>query len=149
MTFKCNILSTSIGCHGTSLIINQHCFMYDSTKPGHYLYQCWQSSMIWNWVSSMAYELKLQCQKWGKIFSGPTYRLLLSFFQSCHMFTGHLFHFSKLPLSFEINGIGQWLVHFTDLAGIVNTTVYKTEPISTGLTHGILSWFLTLPLCIN
>ena len=40
--------------------------------------------------------------------------------------------------------VWQYLVNFTGLAGIVNATVYKTEPIFTGLRHGKLSSFLTL-----
>ena len=37
-----------------------------------------------------------------------------------------------------------YLVNFRGLAGIGNTTVYKTKPIFTGLRHGKLSKFLTL-----
>ena len=51
---------------------------------------------------------------------------------------------SKLPGSIEIHGVRQYQVDFMALAGIVNATVYKTEPIFTGLGHGKLSWFLTL-----
>ena len=40
--------------------------------------------------------------------------------------------------SFEIHWGGQYLINFRDLAGIVNATVYKTEPIFTGLGHGKL-----------
>ena len=36
---------------------------------------------------------------------------------------------SKLPGSFEIHWVRQYLVNYTGLAGIVNATVYKTEPI--------------------
>ena len=44
---------------------------------------------------------------------------------------------SKLP--FEIHWVRQYLVNFTGLAGIINTIVYKTEPIFTGHGHGNLS----------
>ena len=44
----------------------------------------------------------------------------------------------------EIYWVRQYLVNFTGLPGIVNVTVYKTEPIFTGLGHGKLSWFWTL-----
>ena len=43
------------------------------------------------------------------------------------------------PGSFEIHWVRQYLVDFIGLAGIVNATVYKTEPIITGLGHGKLS----------
>ena len=46
---------------------------------------------------------------------------------------------SKLPRSFEIRWVRQYLVNFTGLADIVNTTVNKTEPIFTGLGRGKLS----------
>ena len=45
---------------------------------------------------------------------------------------------SKLPGSFEISLVKQYLVHFLSLAGIVNVNVYKTETIFTGLEHGEL-----------
>ena len=51
---------------------------------------------------------------------------------------------SKFHGSFEIHWVRQHLVNFMNLATIVNTTVYKTESIFTGLGHGKLSWFLTL-----
>ena len=46
---------------------------------------------------------------------------------------------SKLPVSFEIHGVRQYLLSFTGLAGIVNASVYKTKTIFTGLRHGELS----------
>ena len=46
---------------------------------------------------------------------------------------------SKLPGSFQIHRVRQYLGNFMGLAGIVNATVYKTEPIMTGLGHGKLS----------
>ena len=45
----------------------------------------------------------------------------------------------KLPRSVEIRWVRQYMVNFTGLAGIVNTTVYKTKPIFTGLGHSKLS----------
>ena len=50
---------------------------------------------------------------------------------------------SKFPGSFEIHWVRQYLVNFTSLVGIVNGTVYKTEPVFTSLGHE-LSQFLTL-----
>ena len=44
-----------------------------------------------------------------------------------------------LPGSFEIHRVRQHLVNFMGPVGIVNATVYKTEPIVTGLRHGKLS----------
>ena len=51
---------------------------------------------------------------------------------------------SKVPGSYEIHWVRQYLVNFTGLVGIVNTTVYKTKPIFIGLGHGKLFWFVTL-----
>ena len=45
---------------------------------------------------------------------------------------------SKLPGSFEIHWVRQYLINFMGLVGIVNANVYKTEPIFTGLGHGKL-----------
>ena len=49
---------------------------------------------------------------------------------------------SGLPRSFEARWVGQYLVNVTDLAGIVNTVVYKTKPLITG--HRPLSWEIIL-----
>ena len=45
---------------------------------------------------------------------------------------------SKLPMSFEINWVRQYLVSFTGLVGIVKATVYKTKPFLTGLRQIVL-----------
>ena len=45
---------------------------------------------------------------------------------------------SKLPGSFVIHWVRQYLVNFMGLAGIANATVYKTEPIFSGLGYGEL-----------
>ena len=45
----------------------------------------------------------------------------------------------KLPWSFEIHWVKQYLVDFTGLAGIVNATVDKTKLILAGLRHDHLS----------
>ena len=78
------------------------------------------------------------------------YKLLLSFtvILKVHMFfitnrTAFTKYYltkwiSKLCGSFEIHWVRQYLINFTGLAGIVNTTVYKTEPIFTGIGHGKL-----------
>ena len=55
--------------------------------------------------------------------------------------------FQKLPGSFEINTVRQYPVNFSGLADIVNSAVYKTEQISTGLGHGKLTQFWTLCKC--
>ena len=49
----------------------------------------------------------------------------------------------KAPRSFEIHQLRQYQVKFTGLVGIVNTTVYKTEPIFADLEHSKLSYHLT------
>ena len=46
---------------------------------------------------------------------------------------------SKLPGSFEIDWVRQYMVNLMGLLGIVNASVYKTELIFTGLGHGKLS----------
>ena len=46
---------------------------------------------------------------------------------------------SKLPGSFEIHWVRQYLAYFLGLVGIVNATVYMTELILTGLQHGEFS----------
>ena len=92
-----------------------------------------------------------QHKKLGKIFTGPTYKLLLSFTVISNFnrsFIPNKITFTKYPLtqciltlhgSSEIHWVGQYLVNFTGVAGILNITVYKTEPIFTGLGHGELS----------
>ena len=51
---------------------------------------------------------------------------------------------SKLPWNCGIHGVRPYMVNSPSLASVVNTIVYKIEPIFTGLGHGKLSWFLTL-----
>ena len=51
----------------------------------------------------------------------------------------------KLPGSFEIHWERQYHANVMGLEGIVNTTVYKTEPIITGLGYGKMSKFLLPP----
>ena len=46
---------------------------------------------------------------------------------------------SKLHRSYEIHQVMQYLVNFMDRTGIVNATVYKTEPVFEGFEHGNLS----------
>ena len=85
-----------------------------------------------------------------KIFTGATYKLLLSFKVTSDLYMSFIPNktavdkysvthwISKLPGSFEIQWVRQCLVKFTGLAGRVNTPVYRTEPIFTGLGHGKL-----------
>ena len=91
-----------------------------------------------------------------KIFTGTTQNLFFSFTVISDIFRCFIpfkttfikYWFnqwnSKLPGSFEIHWIRQYLANFSDLTGIVNATVYKTEPIVAGLRHGKLSQFLAL-----
>ena len=53
---------------------------------------------------------------------------------------------SGLPGSFKIHWVRQLLVHFMVVVGIVNATVYRTEPIFMDLGHSKMSQFLTLQL---
>ena len=53
---------------------------------------------------------------------------------------------SKLPVSFEIHWVRQYLINLIGLAGIVNAMVCKTKPNFTGVWHGKLSQFLTLSI---
>ena len=62
------------------------------------------------------------------------------------MFTGPLFQMKLHLLSttllsgFQIvPGVGQYLINFKGLVGIVSSSIYKTESIFTGLWHGNLS----------
>ena len=83
--------------------------------------------------------------------TGPTYKLRLSFvvISDVYMpiipkkttFTKPYFTqwMSKRPGSFEIYWVRQCLVNFTGLAGIINATLYKTEPNFTDLGHSKLT----------
>ena len=95
----------------------------------------------------------VQCKNIVKIFTGPTYKLLLSLTvisDVCRSFISNKTAFakycltqwiSKLPGNFDIHAVRQYLVNITGLADIVYATVYKTEPIFTCLEHGKLSKF--------
>ena len=95
-------------------------------------------------------------QKLVKGFKGPVYKLLLIFMfiaYTCKSFIPNKTTFikycltqwiSKLPRSFEIHWVRQYLVHFTGLLCMANATVYMNDPIFTGLRHGKLSYLLTL-----
>ena len=56
------------------------------------------------------------------------------------MFTGPFLQIGLhlLPVSFEIHWVGQYLVNFMGLAGIINATVYANEPIFRGLGQTFL-----------
>ena len=106
--------------------------------------------------SGLVQYCSIQCKKLGKILTGLTYKLLSSFMvisdvyrsftQNKTTFTEYFLTqwISKLPGSFEIHWVKQYLVNFMALVDIVNATVYKTESIFTGLGHGKLSQFITL-----
>ena len=96
-------------------------------------------------------ERNIAVSKIRKIFIGPTYKLLLSFtviLDVCISFISNKTTFDKycltqwipkLPGSFETHWVRQPLANFMGLAGIVNTIVYKTDPIFTVLGHTKLS----------
>ena len=79
--------------------------------------------------------------KLGRIFTGPMYKLLLSFLLIADFYRSFVPNktavtkycltqwISKLPRSFEIHWIKQYMENFMGLAGRVNATIYKTEPI--------------------
>ena len=81
------------------------------------------------------------CQKWWNIFTGPTdiqvtfelyghFRCLQVFsFKQSYFYQVLSQWISKLPGSLEIHWVKQHLVNFMSLAGKVNTTFHKTEPI--------------------
>ena len=56
----------------------------------------------------------------------------------------HIDYLMQKSCSSSFSRVRQYLVNFSGLAGIVNTAVYKTEPIFAGLRYGKLSQFLTL-----
>ena len=67
-----------------------------------------------------------------------------SFIPNKTTFTKYSFtRISKLPRSFEIHWVRQYLVNFTGLAGILNATVYKTEPNFTLFWHFVLIFIHT------
>ena len=77
-----------------------------------------------------------QYKKLGKIFTIPTYKLLRALtvvsdiktlFSKCCLTQW----ISRLPRSFGIHWVRQYLVNVTDQACIVNATVYMTKSIST------------------
>ena len=98
-----------------------------------------------------AFMIWWQYEKFAKIFACLTYKILLSFtfisdghrsfIPNITKFTKycHTQCISKLHRSFEIHWVRQYLVTSMGLLGMVNTTVYKTVPISSGLGHGKLS----------
>ena len=93
----------------------------------------------------MRFDTHLQCQQVKQLFPGQTHKLLLNFMvipdvygsfnSNKTIFTKDCFtHWIlKLSGSFEIHWVRQDLVYITGPLGIVNATVYKTEPIFTDL----------------
>ena len=75
-----------------------------------------------------------------QIFTDPLYQTKLHL-NEWHCLTQWI---SKTPEIFEIHWARKYRVNLTGLEGIVNTIVYKTEPIFTGLGHGKLFYSLTL-----
>ena len=90
----------------------------------------------------------MQYEKLGKLLTGSMYDLVLNFrvipyvYRSFNKTTFTMYclaqWISKLPGSFEVHWARQYLVNLMDLAGTVNATVYKPEPIYTGFGHGKL-----------
>ena len=72
-----------------------------------------------------------QCQKFGKIFTGPMYKLFLKFTIILDVYRSFIRNkisftkccliqwISKLPLSFQIHWVRQYLINFTGLASLV------------------------------
>ena len=83
-----------------------------------------------------------------KKFARPMYKLVLWSFPmfrdvlfqiKLHLLSAVLLSaFQSSPVALK-STVRQYLVNFKDLAGIVNTAVHKTEPISTGLRHDLQS----------
>ena len=109
------------------------------------------ATKYWNLIIYIAEQIQSQCQKLGKLFTGLTYKLLSSFIVISHVYSSLIQNkttftkycltqwISKLPRSFEIHQVRQYLVNITGMAGIANTTVDRSEPIFTGLGLGKLS----------
>ena len=104
-------------------------------------------NLRWIWIEL---PLEYSVSKLEKIFTWPVHKLLSSSFaiisyvyrsiirNKLHLLGTVLVDF-KAAGSFKTNWVRQYLVNVTDLAGIVNATVYKTDPIFTGLRYGKLS----------
>ena len=104
-------------------------------------------------VSYLAYvQISLLCHKLGKIFTGPTLKWFFfsftdisnvhkSFITNNSIFIEYCLTqwISKLPGSFEIHWVKQYLVNFMGLSGMINAIVCKTMPIFIGFRHGKLS----------
>ena len=100
-----------------------------------------------------------QCKKLGNIFAGQRYKLCSCFMVISDVYKSFIPNrntsiwycftqwITKLPGSFEIHWVRQYLVNFLGLAGMINLNVYKAGPMFMGLGHSKLSWFLTLHHC--
>ena len=66
------------------------------------------------------------------------YKLLLNFMVSSGVYRSFIPNKNTF-IKYCFTELRQHLANFMDLAGIVDATVYKTEPIITGLGHGKLS----------
>ena len=67
------------------------------------------------------------------MFTGPSFQIKL------HLLSSLTQWISKLPGSFEIHWVRQYLVNYTDLMGIVNAVVYKTANF-----HRCWAWQIVL-----
>ena len=85
------------------------------------------------WIIDHNLSSQKQCQKLGKIFTGPAFKLLLSFTAISDVYMSFIpnkITFTKHCLtqrSFEVHWVRQCLVNFTGMVGIVNATVYWTN----------------------
>ena len=72
------------------------------------------------------------------MFTFELYGLVQMFRGPLFQIKPHLLSTVLLLGSFEIHWVRQYLVNFTGLVGIANVTAYKTEPLFTGLRHGLI-----------
>ena len=90
----------------------------------------------------MTRRLHIYSAKFRELFTGPTYKFLLSF----TAISGVYRSFVPNKTTFTKHCLKAAPGNFHRLAGVVNAIVYKTEPIFTGLNHGKLSQFLTMQI---
>ena len=124
-----------------SASVSKYILAYWSDKKNHIIFD-FARVKIWN--------------MYIYIFTGPTYNLRLSFVVIYDVYMSFIPNKSTFTkhcrtpwISKFLGSFGQYLVYFLGLVDIANTTVYKTEPILTGVGHDILSQLLTLLCCMQ
>ena len=101
-------------------------------------------------IPSVAFTPSVTEWKIRKLFTDPMHKLYSGFTVISYVYRSFIPNkitlincltqwISKFPGSFEIHWVRQYLVNFTGVGGIINTIVYKTELIFTGVGHGELS----------